>query len=144
MSFHDGNSSPMNSAWSPVPFKIAVRLLGAGASSMTVPDFSDWTTFEHLTVLVPSPVRCVVFQVGGVLSHALPTGDPATTGGPCDAGVFQTRLNTWSEAGTGDVLPQPAVHVSDSLVSVDSASPVMRYQPVALVPKLNDPVVYVE
>jgi hypothetical protein len=59
---------------------VTVRPVGDGASSMTVPVLVELSTAEHVTDVLPRPVRYVVFMLGGTLSHALPTGEVGVLG----------------------------------------------------------------
>src|ERR1700722_4960182 len=84
----------------------------------------------HVTLFVPMPVRpfptTVPLPAIG-LAQALPMAE---------VGLLGTSVQTWLAGVT--VVPgfQPAVQVIDSPGSVDSASPVIRFQLVAVVPPL--------
>src|SRR6202042_2445559 len=100
--------TPRNIACSALPLSVTVSCEGMIAPSITVPVWSLETVEEQVTVFLsgdhvsPAPIP------GGVLMHALPTGEFAELG---------MRVSTWSDC-----------QVIDSPESVDSASPVTSVQ----------------
>ena len=80
----------MNIPSRPVPTRVSVRVVGAGASNITVPVRGVLTDVDeaHSTVKEVDPavsMLCGVRPSGAVgLEHALPIGD---------VGVFQSKLN---------------------------------------------------